>query len=83
MTPIVHHLLGTRVMRGSRIAERITDSPAATGRCIAEAVSEHAVVSPDYSHPFKQSASESSSSRSGSAGLVGARTFPYPWCFAL
>jgi hypothetical protein len=41
------------------------------------------LLNPDYSHPFKQSASESCSSGSGSAGLIGARTFPYPWCFAL
>src|SRR5208282_3564470 len=42
MTPVVHQLLGTWVMRGSRIAERITDSLAATGRRMAEAVSGYA-----------------------------------------
>lgn len=47
VTPVVHELLGTWVMRGSRIAERITGSLAATGHYMAEAVSGYAVVKED------------------------------------
>ena len=56
MTPVVHQLLGTWVMRGSRIAERITGSLAATSRLKAEVVSGSAVVREDRdaAHIVKQ-----------------------------